>query len=83
MGNLRKVRNRIKSQTQVIDTNIDFGGHKVFVAVPNGQDPNVVGKAFGEFMQLVISRARQPNMNDFYKAHFGVLEKIKNNENLN
>ena len=83
MGNVRKIRNRIQRQSQVVDTNIGFGGHKIFVAISDGQNPNTVGKAFGEFMKLLINRAKQVNMSDLYSAHLGILEKIKKGEGLN
>jgi len=83
MGVIRQLKKQIQpSKMVVVATNATFNGCRVLLAHPDPMVSKQIAKVFPAAIKRATDRASVPNLHDLYQKHFEVLEKIKNEEQI-
>ncbi|KKN59780.1 hypothetical protein LCGC14_0538700 [marine sediment metagenome] len=64
------------------DTNMMLNGCKVMVAHPNAELAQKVAVEFRDILAYNINRARIPNLQDMWRKHFELCEKVASGEKV-
>ena len=78
MGGIRRIKRQLgKQQIAMSDAGVVINGCRIFVGHPNPSVAAPVAKQFGSFMKHLTERASCTNVQDIFKAHFKVMEELK------
>ncbi len=81
-GKIKRPKKPVARPVAFADTNMMLNGCKVMVAHPDAGLAQKVAAQFRDILKYNINRARLPNMQDMWRKHFALCERMTSGEEV-